>query len=172
METPILSPIQIRDERGRFVKGTPSLWKGTKGLRRNSLKGKAMPEEWKAKLRKPKSIKHIKSPEHRAKLSAAMKLRVGPLNSRWKGGFSAAKSARRRARLEANGGSHTNGEWETLKARYNWTCPACKKGEPEIKLTRDHIVSLMEGGSDNIENIQPLCMRCNVKKRTNTIKYG
>lgn len=68
-------------------------------------------------------------------------------------------------------GTHTYGQWEELKAKYNWTCPACKKKEPEIKLSEDHIVPLSKGGSDNIENIQPLCRSCNCKKLTKTIKF-
>lgn len=70
---------------------------------------------------------------------------------------------RRVIKLNATG-SHTFGEWETLKAQYNWTCPSCKRREPIIKLTEDHIIPLSKGGSDNIENIQPLCGVCNSRK--------
>lgn len=74
-------------------------------------------------------------------------------------------------RLKNVGNSHTFEEWETLKAQYNWTCPCCKKREPEVSLTEDHIIPLSKGGSDNIENIQPLCRSCNCKKHTKIIKY-
>lgn len=77
----------------------------------------------------------------------------------------------RRERIKKYGGFHSNGEWETLKAQYNFTCPCCKKQEPEIKLTRDHIIAVSSGGSDNIENIQPLCNYCNAHKGLNTIRY-
>ncbi len=68
-------------------------------------------------------------------------------------------------------GSHTSEEWEILLAQYNWTCPSCKRAEPEIKLTEDHIIPVSKGGSNNIENIQPLCPTCNGKKHTQIIKY-
>ena len=78
---------------------------------------------------------------------------------------------RRKARLRQNGGLHSRGEWETLKAQYNWTCPSCHRSEPEIQLTKDHIISVFNGGSDNIENIQPLCKSCNSSKRSKNIRY-
>ena len=95
----------------------------------------------------------------------------------WQGGLTKNKEYRkvlqqnREAKKRENGGSHTLAEWETLKAQYNWTCPMCEKSEPEIKLTEDHIIPISKGGSNNIENIQPLCGSCNSKKHTKIIIF-
>lgn len=35
----------------------------------------------------------------------------------------------------------------------------------------DHIVALVNGGSDDISNIQPLCRNCNADKGAQTIDY-
>lgn len=84
---------------------------------------------------------------------------------------SVAANNRRRARKLAAGGSHTEDEWQSLKAFYNCTCLCCGKREPEIQLTRDHVIPLTEGGSDSIDNVQPLCARCNSKKSNKHIDY-
>lgn len=84
---------------------------------------------------------------------------------------SVAATNRRRALKLAAEGSHTEEEWQQLKASYNYKCLCCGKQEPEIKLTRDHVIPLTQDGSDSIDNIQPLCARCNSKKTSNHIDY-
>lgn len=69
--------------------------------------------------------------------------------------------ARRYAREKGAVGSHTLQEWEDLKNSYNNCCASCGN---MVKLTKDHIIPLSKGGSDYIENIQPLCKNCNSRK--------
>ena len=117
------------------------------------------------------------SVEHKKKISESLK---GKKSYSWKDGRSNnniyrswLKNKRNRVlkRIKVKLGTHTFGDWENLKKQYNNICPCCHKSEPEIKLTEDHIIPLSKGGSDNIENIQPLCGSCNCKKHTKIIKY-
>jgi 5-methylcytosine-specific restriction endonuclease McrA len=84
--------------------------------------------------------------------------------------FKADKRARRSRKFQAEG-SHTEEEWEALEAKYNYTCLCCHRREPNIKLTRDHVVPLGKGGSDYIGNIQPLCRSCNSVKKGKRTDY-
>jgi 5-methylcytosine-specific restriction endonuclease McrA len=83
---------------------------------------------------------------------------------------SAKVRARRNLKYQAEG-SHTETEWKALKARYNYTCLCCGRREPDITLTRDHVISNTQGGSDWITNIQPLCHSCNSSKNNKRIDY-
>lgn len=67
----------------------------------------------------------------------------------------------RNAKRRGNGGSHTLQEWRDLQEKYGHRCAFCKR---ETDLTRDHIVPVSKGGTDDISNIQPLCRPCNSRK--------
>lgn len=69
--------------------------------------------------------------------------------------------AERYAREKGADGSHTLKQWQELKLKYKNKCAICGKEKP---LTKDHIIPLSKGGSNYIENIQPLCRNCNSKK--------
>lgn len=56
-------------------------------------------------------------------------------------------------------------DWEDIKKKQSYTCPLCKKSEPEIKLTIDHIYPLRWGGRHEKANIQGLCFSCNSRKK-------
>lgn len=83
----------------------------------------------------------------------------------------AAAKARRRVRERQVGGNFTRGEWIVLKARYQHTCLCCGQQEPAIKLTPDHVVPISKGGSNSIDNIQPMCLRCNQRKNVSIFDY-
>jgi len=69
--------------------------------------------------------------------------------------------AKYRARKKQNGGGFTEREWIDLKNAFANSCLLCGKTELEVQLVPDHIVPISFGGSSNINNIQPLCKRCN-----------
>ena len=134
----------------------------------------ALKKQWKeGKRHSPMLGKHL-SEEHKKRISKA---NSGERSYRWEGGVSSNKDyiswlKNKRNRMKRRAvGSHTYGEWELLKKQYGYCCPACGRCEPEIQLTEDHIIPLSKGGSDYIENIQPLCKSCNSKKHTKIIKY-
>ena len=74
----------------------------------------------------------------------------------------------RRARVNGQDAHFTNEEWENLKALYGNVCLACFA---ETTLEPDHIQPIARGGTDTIDNIQPLCRPCNISKKTKTIDY-
>jgi hypothetical protein len=59
--------------------------------------------------------------------------------------------------------THTKEEWMRLVSEFGNRCVICDclvDGIPQ----KDHIVPIYQGGSDGIENIQPVCPRCNRSK--------
>lgn len=59
-------------------------------------------------------------------------------------------------------GTHTEESWSALVSYLGCRCVAC--GTEGVQLVKDHIVPIYKGGSDGIENLQPLCRSCNSRK--------
>ena len=78
-------------------------------------------------------------------------------------------SHNRRVKVKNNGGSYSLAEWEQLCDKYENRCLACGRGD--VLLSVDHIVPIIHGGSNNIDNLQPLCVSCNSRKNKKTIDY-
>ncbi len=75
----------------------------------------------------------------------------------------AARAAKRKARLESARalGTHTLREWFRLVVFCDCRCVKCGS---EDDIHKDHIRPIAHGGSDAIENLQPLCRACNCGK--------
>ncbi len=58
-------------------------------------------------------------------------------------------------------GTHTDDEWSAMLVACAHKCVRCGSDEP---LTKDHIIPVYQGGSDSIDNLQPLCRSCNSAK--------
>ena len=67
-------------------------------------------------------------------------------------------------------GNHTQAQWEEMKAFFG-TCVKCEGESGLINVDRDHIKPIYQGGSHGIDNIQPLCAKCNASKGPENIDY-
>lgn len=74
----------------------------------------------------------------------------------------------RRARLAGADGAFSKEEFDSLCASYDYICLCCRERKP---LEADHVIPLSRGGSNTIDNIQPLCRSCNAHKHGKVIDY-
>lgn len=74
----------------------------------------------------------------------------------------------RRARIAGCEGSYTSQEWEYLCELFDYRCLCCGEQKP---LTVDHVIPISKGGRNSIDNLQPLCLECNLRKATKVIDY-
>ena len=49
--------------------------------------------------------------------------------------------------------------------RDRYQCRSCGQTQLEVHLSIDHIIPLARGGSNDISNLQTLCLRCNQQKQ-------
>lgn len=74
-----------------------------------------------------------------------------------------ANNKRKRNKRNRNLGRIYFSDWHNVLEKHDFSCCMCKaKGRKNITL--DHIVSLKNGGTNTMDNIQPLCASCHEKK--------
>lgn len=76
------------------------------------------------------------------------------------------KSRRRKQRLV---GTFTQQQWLDVCNQYNNQCLRCACNN--CALTIDHVLPISKGGTNTIDNVQPLCMACNLSKGTKHIDF-
>lgn len=74
-------------------------------------------------------------------------------------------TARYRARKLGARGAHSLAEWVARVDLFSWRCFHCGTVLDRKSLTKDHLVPLSRGGSENAENLVPACKSCNSAKR-------
>ncbi len=52
----------------------------------------------------------------------------------------------------------------TIYAKYDFQCAICSVDLKLVKPHIDHIIPISKGGADSLENLQPLCETCNLRK--------
>lgn len=68
-------------------------------------------------------------------------------------------------------GTHTGKQWLALLDFCGRKCCKCGAGGDRVKIVKDHIEPVYCGGSDSIENVQPLCSSCNSQKTADATDY-
>jgi hypothetical protein len=81
--------------------------------------------------------------------------------------YTAYRNKRRALKTQA-GGTYTSAQWKRMCKFYGNVCLCCRKKK---KLTPDHVMPIALGGTNDISNIQPLCLKCNMHKHTGTTDY-
>ena len=77
-------------------------------------------------------------------------------------------NSRKLVRRRANGYTSKKEIRQHVIDTYGDSCLCCGSGDD---LQIDHIVPVSMGGENNIDNLQPLCKGCNIKKGTKNIDY-
>lgn len=79
------------------------------------------------------------------------------------------KKRRDRLKVAREKGIHSPGDWEEMVTFFEFTCVKCFDRNSGV--VKDHIVPIYQEGSDGLDNLQPLCQKCNCAKGPERIDY-
>lgn len=80
------------------------------------------------------------------------------------------RCATRRALLRARGKEISRSEWQAILERFDNRCAYCRKPfGSDVRPTRDHVVPIVMGGTNEASNIVPACLSCNGRKGSRLI---
>jgi len=130
------------------TKGMPKTKEQLASRRRNKLK-------WRARMRS--------TPEGREYLNS--------LTSKWRAKNKekvATWDAVCKARRAGASGSHTHEEWLACLSHFDGRCYYCGERLTAGTRTRDHLIPIVKGGTNDISNIVPACRSCNCRKNSRT----
>lgn len=60
----------------------------------------------------------------------------------------------------------------SILERDDFTCQYCGAQAPDVKLHVDHIISVADGGKNNIDNLITACQDCNLGKTGKSLGFG
>jgi 5-methylcytosine-specific restriction endonuclease McrA len=99
----------------------------------------------------------------RSKDRAVVEAKLLEMNPEVRGvGHRSRPEALRAARAIA---THTPSEWHAKVRASPKTCRYCETALNGFNMVKDHMISIECGGSDGIDNVQPICWECNNEKR-------
>lgn len=82
--------------------------------------------------------------------------------AKWGGTPTAGATRSARLAEARQKGRHIPEEWQAMLEFCRYSCVKC--AVTDVEIVKDHIKPIYQGGSDGIENLQPLCVRCNAAK--------
>lgn len=120
---------------------------------------RAYSKENREKINEVTRTRRASNPEKYRKIAKEMRcLHRERFRAEWR-----LKNARRRG---AEGKCSVT-EWEEIIERQNRQCNACRRDD--LPLTLDHIIPITRGGTNWPDNIQGLCLSCNIRKYNSTM---
>lgn len=136
--------------------------------KRRRAERKANPEKFRARDRKRKRRYNPESRKNHYEKNKKRLTREVMAYRRSHPEIQRTANSRRRARL-LSGGRHTTAQWLEKLSKIGMKCVYCHKKLTFKTLTKDHVIPLSKGGTDDIENVVPSCLRCNQTKSAKLI---